>query len=224
MDEDILQQLGQAVPEEQPEEIKVPDKKKSSGKTIDAEILQQLMSNGDNTKGMFEPNEDELLEENEKAHEDPDEDVKIKTKGKAEPSKKYEKEFQKDMIKNPENYYIDTPKGRMSIKEAQEQGYDPLTHRFNRNKQNKQREEELLSKVNEKDRKGIEALMDPKNVGLAPADAQAMGLKPDSPMIAQQSPEEQAMAQAPAAMPVGQMPQQAAAGQPDITQLLGGNL
>lgn len=219
MDEDILQQLGQAVPEEQPEEIKVPDKKKSSGKTIDAEILQQLMSNGDNTKGMFEPDEDELLEENEKAHEDQDEDVKVKTKGKAEPSKKYEKEFQKDMIKNPENYYIDTPKGRMTIKEAQEQGYDPLTHRFNRNQRNKQREEKLLSQVNEQDRKGIEALMDPKNVGLAPADAQAMGLKPDSPMIAQQVAEEQAMAQAPAAIP-----QQAPAGQPDITQLLGGNL
>ena len=217
MDEDILQQLGQAVPEEQPEEIKVPDKKKSSGKTIDAEILQQLMSNGDNSKGMFEPNEDELLEENEKAHEDQDEDVKIKTKGKAEPSKKYEKEFQKDMIKNPENYYINTPKGEMTVKEAIQKGYNPITKRFNNASTNKK--EQVLSQLNNKDRAAVEKLFDPSQVGLAPADARAMGLKPDSPMIAQQSPEEQAMVQAPAAMP-----QQVAAGQPDITQLLGGNL
>lgn len=218
MDEDILNQLGQEAPTEQPDEIKVPEKKKSSGKQLDDELLQQMLMNGDNTKGMFEPDEKELLDKDEKAHEEPTDKVKLKAKGEAKPSEKYEKEFQKDMIKNPENYYIDTPKGRMTIKEAQEQGYDPLTHRFNRNKQNKQREEELLSQVNEKDREGIKAMLDPKNVGLAPADAASMGLKPDSPMIAQRSPEEQPTAQTPAAMS-----QQAPAGQPDITQLLGGN-
>ena len=221
MAEDILQQLGQSgkpEPSEELDEIKVPDKKKSSKKPIDDEVLQSMMANGDNTKGMFEPDESEVKGENDKLHEDQDKEAKLKTKGEAVPSKKYEKEFQKDMIKNPENYYIDTPKGRMSIKEAQEQGYDPVTHRFRAKQRNSAKEEELLSQVNDQDRAGIEALMDPKNVGLAPADAQGMGLKPDSPMIAQQAPE--GMGQpAPAAPPQGAAP----AGQPDLSQLLGGN-
>ena len=221
MPEDILNQLGQAgegQPSEELDEIKVPDKKKTSSKPIDDEVLQSMMANGDNSKGMFEPDESEVKDKDEKLHEDQDKEVKLKTKGEAVPSKKYEKEFQKDMIKNPENYYIDTPKGRMSIKEAQEQGYDPVTHRFRAKQRDQAKEEELLSQVNEKDRAGIEALMDPKNVGLAPADAQGMGLKPDSPMIAQQQPE--GMGQpAPVATPQGAAP----AGQPDISQLLGGN-
>ena len=220
MAEDILQQLGQTgdvQPSEELDEIKIPDKKKSSSKPLDDEVLQSMMANGDNTKGMFEPDESEVKDKDEKLHEDQDKEAKLKTKGEAIPSKKYEKEFQKDMIKNPENYYIDTPKGRMSIKEAQEQGYDPVTHRFRAKQRNSAKEEELLSQVNDQDRAGIEALMDPKNVGLAPADAQGMGLKPDSPMIAQQAPEE---AQ-PQGMPT---PQGAApAGQPDLSQLLGGN-
>ena len=220
MAEDILQQLGQSgetQPSEELDEIKVPDKKKSSNKPLDDEILQSMMANGDNTKGMFEPDESEVKDKDEKLHEDQDKDAKLKSKGDAVPSKKYEKEFQKDMIKNPENYYIDTPKGRMTIKEAQEQGYDPVTHRFRNKQRNIAREEELLSQVNEKDRAGIEALMDPKNVGLAPADAQGMGLKPDSPMIAQQQPE--GMGQPAPSVSQGAAP----TGQPDISQLLGGN-
>lgn len=220
MAEDILQQLGQpgnTQPSEELDEIKVPDKKKSSKKPIDDEVLQSMMANGDNTKGMFEPDESAVKDKDEKLHEDQDKDVKLKTKGEATPSKKYEKEFQKDMIKNPENYYIDTPKGRMTIKEAQEKGYDPVTHRFREKQRDSAREEELLSQVNDQDRAGIEALMDPKNVGLAPADAEGMGLKPDSPMIAQQAPEGSIPPQA--ATPQGA----ALAGQPDISQLLGGN-
>ena len=37
--------------------IKLPEKKKSSGKQLDDELLQQMLMNGDNTKGMFEPDE-----------------------------------------------------------------------------------------------------------------------------------------------------------------------
>ena len=227
MNEDILNQLGQ--PSETPEdgestEVKVEDKKKSSGKPLDDEVIQAMMANGDNTKGMFEPDESEVVDKDDKLHEDPDEKVKLKTKGDAKPSEKYKTEFQKDMIKNPENYYINTPKGKMTIKEAQEKGYDPTTKRFNL-KKNSKREEELLSQLNDKDRAAVEKLMDPSQVGLAPADAQAMGLKPDSKMIRQSNPMEGTQMSSPSpdqvATPMS-APQQPS-GQPDINALLGGN-
>ena len=227
MNEDILNQLGQ--PSETPEdgestEVKVEDKKKSSGKPLDDEVIQAMMANGDNTKGMFEPDESEVVDKDDKLHEDPDEKVKLKTKGDAKPSEKYKTEFQKDMIKNPENYYINTPKGKMTIKEAQEKGYDPTTKRFNL-KKNSKREEELLSQLNDKDRTAVEKLMDPSQVGLAPADAQAMGLKPDSKMIRKGNPMEETQMSSPSPAQVAtpmSAPQQPT-GQPDINALLGGN-
>ena len=226
MNEDILNQLGQ--PSEEPtKEVKVEEKKKSSGKPLDDEVIQAMMANGDNTRGMFEPDESEVIDKDkkEKLHEDPDEKVKLKTKGNAKPSDKYSTEFQKDMIKNPENYYINTPKGKMTIKKAQEQGYDPITKRFNLRK-NSKREEELLSQLNDKDRAAIEKMMDPSQVGLAPADAASMGLKPDSKMIRQSNPMEETQMSSPSPAQVAtpmSAPQQPA-GQPDINALLGGNV
>lgn len=229
MNEDILNQLGQ--PSEEPtEEAKVEDEKKSSGKTLDDEVIASMMANGDNTKGMFEPDESEVVDKDkkEKLHEDPDKDVKLKTKGEAKPSDKYKDKFKEDMVKHPENYYINTPKGKMTIKEAQEQGYDPTTKRF-RLKKNNKKEEELLSQLNDKDRAAVEKMMDPSQVGLAPADAQAMGLKPDSKMIRQGNPMEGTQISSPSpaqvatpmsapAQPAGQQPA------PDINALLGGNV
>lgn len=222
MNEDILNQLGQ--PSEEPtEEVKVEDKKKSSGKPLDDEVIASMMANGDNTKGMFEPDESEVIDKDkkEKLHEDQDKEVKLKTRGDAKPSDKYAKEFQKDMIKNPENYYINTPRGKMTIKEAQEKGYDPTTKRFTGKKNNK-REEQLLSQLNEKDRAAIEKMMDPSQVGLAPADAQAMGLKPDSPMIKHEE-EPTQIPQGNPEQPQGQMPNQPTGNPQDIMSLLGGN-
>lgn len=221
MNEDILNQLGQSS-EEPTEEVKVEDKKKSSGKPLDDEVIASMMANGDNTKGMFEPDESEVVDKDkkEKLHEDQDKEVKLKTRGDAKPSDKYAKEFQKDMIKNPENYYINTPRGKMTIKEAQEKGYDPTTKRFTGKKNNK-REEQLLSQLNEKDRAAIEKMMDPSQVGLAPADAQAMGIKPDSPMI--RHGEESTQIPQGNPQPQEQMPTQPTGNPQDIMSLLGGN-
>ena len=94
------------------------------------------------------------------------------------------------------------------------------------------REQELLAQLNEKDRAAIERMMDPSQVGLAPADAQALGLKPDSKMIRQSEGAQPAMP-IPSA-PTAQIPQ-APATQPsaqaapanqtnaNILSLLGGN-
>lgn len=220
MNEDILNQLGQT--SEEPTEEKV-DKKKDSKQVIDDEVIASMMANGDNTRGMFEPDESEVVDKDkkEKLHEDQDKDAKLKTKGEAKPSDKYKDKFKEDMIKNPDKYFVDTPKGRMSIKEAKEQGFDPTTRRFKKKKDNSR--EEMLSKVNEKDQEAIRKLMDPSQLGLAPADAEGLGVKPDSPMVKQASPLGQPV-QAPTPMSpptAGPAPAQAA---PDINALLGGNV
>lgn len=237
MNEEILNQLG--LPNEDEEETtsksedKDKEKKKPSKKTIEDDAILSMIANGDNTKGMFEPDEDEVVnkDKNEKLHQEVDEYAKIKIRGDAKPSDKYAEKFQEDMIKNPQDYMVNTPKGKMTLKEAREKGYDPITKRF-RKQTNSKREQELLAQLNEKDRAAIERMMDPSQVGLAPADAQALGLKPDSKMI-RQSEGAQPATPIPAA-PTAQIPQ-APATQPsaqaapanqtnaDILSLLGGN-
>lgn len=237
MNEEILNQLG--LPNEDEEETtsksedKDKEKKKPSKKTIEDDAILSMIANGDNTKGMFEPDEDEVVDKdkNEKLHQEVDEDAKIKIRGDAKPSDKYAEKFQEDMIKNPQDYMVNTPKGKMTLKEAREKGYDPITKRF-RKQANSKREQELLAQLNEKDRAAIERMMDPSQVGLAPADAQALGLKPDSKMIRQSEGAQPAMP-IPSA-PTAQIPQ-APATQPsaqaaptnqtnaDILSLLGGN-
>ena len=237
MNEEILNQLG--LPNEDEEETtsksedKEKEKKKPSKKTIEDDAILSMIANGDNTKGMFEPDEDEVVDKdkNEKLHQEVDEDAKIKIKGDAKPSDKYAKKFQEDMIKNPQDYMVNTPKGKMTLKEAREKGYDPITKRF-RKQTNSKREQELLAQLNEKDRAAIERMMDPSQVGLAPADAQALGLKPDSKMIRQSEGTQPAMpipsaptAQVPQAPATQPSAQAAPANQTnaDILSLLGGN-
>ena len=126
------------------------------------------------------------------------------------------------MQKNPEDYFINTPKGKMSLKEAREKGYDPITHRFRKKTVDSKREEELLSQVNEKDREGIKRMLDPSQLQLAPADAQAMGIKPDSPMV-KHGEESTQIPQENPEQPQGLMPAQPAGNPQDIISLLGGN-
>lgn len=219
MNEDILNQLGNT--SEEPTEEETVDTKKKRTSPLDDEVLASMMANGDNTKGMFEPDESEVKDKDEKLHEDPDKDVKLKTKGDAKPSDKYKDKFKEDMIKNPDKYFVDTPKGQMSIKEAKEQGYDPVTRRFKKRKDNSR--EAMLSEVNDKDKEAMQKLMDPAQLGLAPADAEGLGVRPDSPMVKQASPLGQP-AQAPTPMSPPTAGPAPAQGAPDINALLGGNV
>lgn len=229
MNEDILGQLGQGQPapaEEPKEEIKYKDRKKSSGKQIDDEVLNDLLMNGDNTKGMITPSEKERKKTNndEELHEDVDEKAKLKGKGAAKPSEKYSTEFQKDMMKNPDKYFINTPKGKMTIKEAMEQGYDPVTHRFNVKQKQAERLDEELKDLNDSDKAAIKKLLDPQQVGLAPADAEQMGIDPTNPTIKRPEAAQPAPTEPTApAMPGQPMPAANPAAQPaDIASLLGG--
>lgn len=228
MNEDILAQLGQGQPapaEEPKEEIKYKDKKKSSGKKIEDDILNDLLMNGDNSKGMVTPSEKDRKKANEdnELHEDVDEKAKLKGKGAAKPSEKYSTEFQKDMMKNPDKYFINTPRGKMTIKEAIEQGYDPITHRFNVKQKQAERLDEELKDLNDSDKNAIKKLLDPQQVGLAPADAEQMGIDPTNPTIKRSEPQQPASTgPVTPAMPGQPTQVNPSAQQADIASLLGG--
>lgn len=228
MNENILAQLGQGQPasaEEPKEEIKYKDKKKSSGKKIEDDILNDLLMNGDNSKGMVTPSEKDRKKANEdnELHEDVDEKAKLKGKGAAKPSEKYSTEFQKDMMKNPDKYFINTPRGKMTIKEAIEQGYDPITHRFNVKQKQAERLDEELKDLNDSDKNAIKKLLDPQQVGLAPADAEQMGIDPTNPTIKRSEPQQPASTgPVTPAMPGQPTQVNPSAQQADIASLLGG--
>ena len=65
-------------------------------------------------------------------------------------------------------------------------------------------------------------MLDPAQLQLAPADAQAMGIKPDSPMV-RHGEESTQIPQENPEQPQEPMPVQPAGNQPDIMSLLGGN-
>ena len=80
--------------------------------------------------------------------------------------------------------------------------------------------------LNDKDREAVGKLFDPAQVGLAPADAESMGLKANSAMIRQGNPMEgtQMSPPSPAQVATPMSAPQQPAGQPDINSLLGGNV
>lgn len=199
-----------------------------NGKKFDEDILSQILMTGDNTEGMFSPEEKKEDENGIKLHEEEDKSVKKDLDKEANPSPKYAKALQADILKRPEEYKVMTPKGEMTIAEAYKKGYNPLTGQFDENNYEKFEEEEL-SKLNDKDRSKLEELMNPQNVGLAPADSERMGLPANNPFIKQpeqQMPQGQpAMPGNPMAMPQGEagmMPPQGGEAQPDMASLLGG--
>lgn len=171
------------------EEVKTDPKAKAksdkeSESDLDSDVLKQMMMTGENEEGMFTPDESELLDEDEEAHADTEEDADIVT-GKVEKRLgKYADKFLKDMKDNPDEYIISTPEGEMSIFEALKKGYDPATKEFTaeplQDSANRKLDEAGL---NEQDRAGVEAMLDPSNNQLAPADAAGMGLDPNDPMV-----------------------------------------
>ena len=209
-------------------------KAKKSGKSKDLpnlneDILSQMMMTGDNEAGMFAPDEKQLeeeLEPGEELHEEQDEEAKLGKIKSVETKDEYKKAMAKDLQKHPDKYTIDTPRGRMTVAEAAKQGFNPETMQFDKSLDEKN--EEALSRLNEQDRAKVEAFMDPSQVGLAPADADAYGVSETSPMRKPTTPPMQQPMGPGAPIPGGlQSPTQAAPQTPapqgaDILSMLGG--
>jgi hypothetical protein len=240
MPEELEKELGKQEPldeadkvsDKKPDDSKQKDKdKKEDDKTLDPEILESMLRTGENTDGMFTPKGEEEFEK-------PDEKSKLSIGKKVEPKGKYEAKFKNDMLKHPENYKVNTPRGEMTVAEAMREGYDPIVKRFSKEHGQKKIKDKYLSQLNDTDRASIEAITDPSAAQVAPADAEKFGLAPGSPMVKGQAPQAggnplaalMGGAPTPAAAPVGSpVPgaeeSMAPGGQnpADIMSLLGGN-
>lgn len=152
-----------------------PNSKDPKKRDFDNDAILEILMTGENTRGMFTPNKEETDEEKEE-----DETLKADIGATTNISRKYQKALLEDMIKNPDKFKIDTPEGEMTVKEALERGYNPVTKQFGENKF-KKKKEELLNQLNEDDRAKLERMTSPEAAGLAPADAEMMGLPSGMP-------------------------------------------
>lgn len=192
MQDNINTMLGEETPEEQSplekidEAAKDASKKKPESKdkvtSFDDETFKQILMTGDNTEGLFTPNEDSEDKDNPK-HAEADEDATIKQGKVGKPKGKYTKNFLKDITKNPQDYKVQTPKGEMTIAEAMRKGYNPITKRFEKDKSADAIKEKHLTGLNDADKAKLEELTSPSAARMAPKDAEAMGLPADSQMI-----------------------------------------
>lgn len=82
-----------------------------------------------------------------------------------------------------------TPEGEMTVAEAMHRGYDPLTKTFRKEHSNEEIKKKHLDRLNDTDRARLEEFTNPANAQVAPADAAKYGLKENSPMVKQQTPE-----------------------------------
>ncbi len=239
MAEDIKDALGtDAKTNKASEDTEKSSDKAKKGKEVPGlteDILSQLLMTGENTSGMFAPDEKELEDElssDETLHEEQDEKAKLGKIKDTETKDEYKKAMAKDIQKHPDRYSIMTPQGRMSVTEAIKKGFNPETGQFEKSLDEKN--EEALSQLNDQDRAAVEQFMNPAQVGLAPADADSFGLDPSSPLRKPQAmPMQQEMPQQgmPAMPPeAAAMPGQAAVpaqglpqgGGNDILSMLGG--
>jgi hypothetical protein len=189
-----------------------PKKSKGSSKEeLDEEVLRQMLMTGDNTEGLFTP--DKPVDEEKdgvKLHEEVDEEAEIKTGSIKARTDKYAKKFREGIMKHPQDYKVNTPRGEMTIKEAMAKGYNPITKRFDETKVAGKIVEKHTKELNDADKAAVESVLDPKSANIAPADASQFGLSSDSPMIRQEQSEVQ---------PTQGTPAQ---GAPDISAMLGG--
>ena len=176
------------------------DQKKSASQ-IDEGTLKEMLMTGDNSGGMFTPNEDEVLDPNipdDKLHEEVSDKAQVKTGKVTKKFGEYQKKFLVDMKKNPEAYMIDTPDGKMNVAEAIKRGYDPSTKEFTDETITSKRDKELEG-LSESDQAIIKQLTDPSAAKIPPKEGEMFGIEAGNPML-QQAP---ALGQAPA--PEGEM-------------------
>lgn len=198
-------------------------KKGSSTANLDEETIKQLLMTGENSNGMFAPDEKELKKElvNDELHAETDEKARVKI-GKADASKsKYANAFQEDIMKKPNKYKIMTPRGEMTVAEAMKKGYNPITKRFEKEKDIEKLKAKHLEGLNEADKAKINELTDPSAARIPAKEASQYGVEPDSPMI-EGNTTNPAQAISTATPTPGETPMPEGEGSTDIASLLGG--
>jgi hypothetical protein len=236
MQEDINKMLGQTgtpnesnplekIEQASKDASKKPEESKEGLENFDDETFNQILMAGDNTEGLFTPNEDKEQEKEDPKHSEVHEDAKVKQIKIDKAKGKYAQKFKEDVLKNPSQYKVKTPKGEMSIAEAMKKGYNPITKRFEKDKDSEKIKKKHLEGLNDSDRAKLEEITSPSAARIAPKDAQARGMSADNPMIAGNRPQATPPQTAqPQAAPVPEQPGQAGPSPEgmDINSMLGG--
>lgn len=172
MPDDILSMLGNENPQAPPPK----EEGDMLNESLDDELFASMLT-ADGEDGNFEMKQKEKKEEQKP-------EVKISAGKIKERLGKYSKDFMDSVLKDPSKYTIETPQGRMTVKDAIMKGFDPTTGEFNDAMSIDKIKEKHLSGLNENDRAVAEQLMNPANAQMSPVDAEQYGLSQDSPMIA----------------------------------------
>lgn len=149
---------------------------------VDDQVLRSMMRTGENTEGTFHPDEGELLEEDEEAHEKVDDDAELTIGEVREQLGKYSNELLFDMQKNPDKYMVQTSRGEMSLMDAIKEGWNPATKDFDEVKPRDQFQESLAG-LSPADQEALMNLTDPATAHVPPAEAEMYGIGPENPMV-----------------------------------------
>lgn len=174
------------------------EKKRKEAGDLDQNVLINMLMTGDNSDGMFSPDNKTEDENRTKLFEEQNESVKVKIKTTANGVGKYEQHFKRKMLEDPENYTIDTPKGKMSIAKAMRMGYNPITRVFKRELSQNILKQKYRSKLDDNDKIAFDKVFsEQQNKQEATSDMQPMQAaqvqlpeeetQPTSPVASQQA-------------------------------------
>ena len=173
----------------------IEEEEKPSGKQqFDSDVLRSMINTGENQAGMVTIDaKDGINPDTEKPlFTEVEEENKVKPGKIKKKLGKYIEKMLFDMKKNPEKYMLETPRGMMTIEEALQQGYDPATKDFTE-KGTKQDFEESLAALSESGRENIKRITSPEAAQMPQSQAEALGVDPNDPMVAQAAMQEGAM-------------------------------
>ena len=162
---------------------------KSPLKNIDDEQILRIIMQADNSQGLFTPSEESIKKDKtiKKIHEEIDKNAKIKLNSDAKALGKYETQFQEDILKHPQNYKVNTPRGEMNLRECFRSGYNPETQEFGETPQ--QMLERHIQGLDPAEQQRIRDLVDINNLHLKPEDAEARGIDASPEMLMNTAPE-----------------------------------
>lgn len=144
----------------------------SLGKEENKDLIKtMIMSNGG--EGSF------VLDAPEK--EETKEDFKISPGKIKERLGKYSEEYIKQAMRDPEKFFIKTPKGKMSLKDAILLGWDPKKKEFNEDRALKKKLEKSEEKLSPKEKETLARLKEVNKI--SEADAEEMGVDPNKEMV-----------------------------------------
>lgn len=141
---------------------------------LDPEVIEDIMLSPDGEDGNFVTDEEPEFEEPE---------LEVDVGEVDEQFGEYQEELIDDMRKHPDEYYVETPEGLITITEAFEKGWDPESGEFG--EPFEEHTDDILASLSDSDQEAIRAMTDPSAAQIPQGEAEMYGLDGGNPMVAQ---------------------------------------